>query len=111
MNASAAVEELNRRITLYKPALSEDGQGGVAVGDPVEAGKVWAKFLKPRFWDGASGAGPATAITQGIVIRRLAGVTEDWTIQYHDVAYSVIHIDDSDPAFLTLTCQVVRNHW
>lgn len=107
MDESIKVQELNKRVSLYKPVSVPDGQGGFTEGDPLLVQTVWAKILKPKFWTVNAQSGPASAITQGIIIRHRTDITYGWRIQYNGMFYTILHIDYSSAAILTLTCQVV----
>ena len=85
------VSEFTARIALLRPDLEPDGQGGYHDNGPKVVGHVWAQFLKPRFWDGQAGGGPATEITQGIVIRYRADILRigRWNIAVPDTGYCI----------------------
>lgn len=103
------IAELDRRIGLYSTERVPDGMGGWEDGEPKLQARVWAKFLRPKFWDGTAADGPASSITQGITIRARP-VALDWTVRYKNQEYRILHIDYSDRETVTLTCQaVVRN--
>jgi SPP1 family predicted phage head-tail adaptor len=101
------IAELNKRIDLYEPQMIPDGMGGYELGEPVLKATVWAKFLRPKFWETNSAGGIASAITQGITIRTRE-IQLDWFIRYNGLKYRVLHIDESDKETLTLTCQAVK---
>lgn len=110
MRTTVPSGELQHRVALYKPVYRDDGQGGKQTLPPELVGTVWAKILKPRFWAGQTGAGPGTAITQGIVIRIRDDITYDWTVVYRGQKYKILHLDYSAPDMITLTCQAVVAH-
>lgn len=105
------VSEFTARIALLRPDLEPDGQGGYHDNGPKVVGHVWAQFLKPRFWDGQTGGGPATEITQGIVIRYRADITPDWQVEYRGARYRILHTECSPKRdTLILTCEAVMRH-
>ena len=104
------IGEFSKRIALYAPSYTDDGMGGFIPGEPELKAEVWAKFLKPKFWEANTAGGIASAITQGIVIRTITGIEPNWFVSHKGQDYQILHIDYSDSETLTLTCQaVVRN--
>jgi head-tail adaptor len=100
------IGELNRRISLYGKDRVPDGMGGYETRDNVLKAKVWAKFLRPKFWTATAADGVASGITQGIVIRT-RDIGPNWTVNYKGQVYKILHIDYSDRETITLTCQMV----
>lgn len=103
------VGELNHRVSIYKKITADDGMGGKEEADPQLIANVWAKVLKPKFWTGNS-SGPATAITQGFLIRNRNDVGYDCYITYKGIPHKILHIDNSSTTAITLTCQAVITH-
>lgn len=100
------IGEFDRRIELYHAERVPDGMGGWEDEEPKLQARVWAKFLRPKFWEGLAADGPASSITQGITIRTRT-VDLDWTVRYKGQEYRILHIDYSKKETITLTCQVV----
>jgi hypothetical protein len=102
------ISEYDKRVELYKPTLSPDGMGGYEQGEPELVATVWAKFLRPKFWETNSTGGIASAITQGIAIRKREILLE-YFVCYKEQQYRIVHIDESDKETVTLTCQAVKH--
>jgi hypothetical protein len=100
------VGELSKRISIYRKMMADDGMGGKEDADPQLIANVWAKVLKPKFWTGNS-SGPATAITQGFLIRNRDDVGYDCYVMYKKIPHKILHIDQSSAIAITLTCQAV----
>ena len=100
------IGEFDRRIELYHAERVTDGMGGWEEEEPKLQARVWAKFLRPKFWEGLAADGPASSITQGITIRTRT-VDLDWTVHYKGQEYRILHIDYSEKETITLTCQAV----
>lgn len=105
--AESRVGERSERISLYKRTETDDGQGGIEYGAPALVSTVWAKILRPKFWTANAQGGIGSAITQGITIRKRNDIELNWFVQYRGKMYEILHIDDSDSAETTLTCQAV----
>lgn len=101
------IAEFDKRIELYAPVYEDDGMGGYINKPPVLQATVWAKFLKPKFWETNVAGGIASAITQGIVIRTRSDIETNWIVRFKSQDYQLLHIDYSDAETLTLTCQAV----
>ena len=100
------IGKMDHRIELMKPVQDEDkGFGGKRSWISYA---VWAEFLRPRFQvaAGAVGSGDAIMITQGIRIRPHE-VAKGWHVSYGMRIYKVLHVDDSVPGELILTCKEV----
>lgn len=106
MNVSR-VGERNARVVLLSQKQTPDGQGGFKKEPLKPFATVWAKILVPKFWEGNSGGSPASAITQGITIRRRNDVERSVKVKYRDCTYEILHIDYSVPEEMTLTCKAV----
>ena len=102
----ARAGDMNRRVTLYEPDVTDDGQGGETVGDPIAVATVWAHIAAPRFAEATGAGGPVSIITQGIMIRKRA-IGADWLVEYAGTMYRILHIDYAGVRNMTLTCEAV----
>ena len=101
------IAKLNKRIKLYNCIRGQDTGFG-AECEWTEVAEVWAEILRPRFTTGTmNGSADATLLTQGINIRKRE-VEKGWRVEYNGDMYEVLHIDYSQPDFLTLTCRTVE---
>lgn len=101
------IEALKKRIQILKKEIEPDGQGGYTESESKVMDTVWAELLKPRFWDGDSGKGPTTAITQGIRIRPNRKLALDCLVKYKDTMYEILDIEYQDDCY-TLTAQAIK---
>lgn len=101
------IGKLNKRIKLYNYTQGQDEGFGAAYNWNMVA-EVWAEILRPRFTTGTmNGSADATLLTQGINIRKRL-VEKGWRVEYNGDMYEVLHVDNSQPDFLTLTCRSVE---
>ena len=101
------IGKLNKRIKLYICTRGQDTGFG-AECEWTEVAEVWAEILRPRFTTGnMNGSADATLLTQGINIRKRE-VEKGWRVEYNGDMYEILHVDNSQPDFLTLTCRSVE---
>lgn len=86
--------DLTKRVSIYKPLPISDNQGGRSQ-IWVEHCKAWAQFKRPRFASTVIQGAPATVITQGILIREVAGISRGWQIRYKERIFEIVHVDES----------------
>ena len=101
------IGSMKNRIEILRQTIEPDGQGGLKKEKPRRIATVWAAILKPRFWDGDSGKGPTTAITQGIQIRPLKAIDTDCIIRYRNTNYEILDIEHNTDSYI-LTCQAIK---
>lgn len=101
------VGERHSRVSIYKFSEKPDGQGGMVTGDKEPVDTVWAYIHPARFWEGNSGGGAISGITQGITIRERDDVDESCRLAYKNITYEILHCDYSVPGEITLTCKAV----
>ena len=97
--------KLNCRIELLKPVKTQDDAGGFdTVYEPFCT--VWAEFLKPSFRQAQTTGAVPVVITQGIRIRKLAGVKKGFKARHCGMEYDVIHVEDRcRSGEMILTCK------
>lgn len=101
------IGKMRHRIMLKKPVTNEDVGFG-SVTEWVDAGLVWAEFLKQRITPNViMGNGAAVLITQGIRIRPRE-IEKGWHVEEKGRVYRVIDVDRSDPAVYILTTETLE---
>ncbi|MEN6567196.1 MAG: phage head closure protein [Veillonellales bacterium] len=108
---------LNKRITLQKPDLESDGQGGrrKKTGGTgwVDVATVWAEFKAPKVKELAATGTIVGDLTREISIRRRSDVRRGWRATYTfkgiTKTFDIQHVYDPDLETTVLVCrEVVR---
>lgn len=95
---------MDKRITLWEPVQTPDGQGGRSKGYEPR-GTVWGEFRKPKRQIVAINGGIVADVEQEISIRFKSEIRRGWRVTYKNRTFDVVDTWQPGKETIMLVCR------